>query len=91
LEEIDQYGMRIFIFFFSLPFVPLNKWEFFSPQQLKEITIELKDSNVNFLWVMRSKEPEFNNGFELEKEYHGYRNYSESVGKSRVLFKGFQP
>ncbi|KAK1568462.1 hypothetical protein Q3G72_024841 [Acer saccharum] len=35
-----------------------------SPEQLKEISSGLEESNVNFLWVIRNKESELGDGFE---------------------------
>ncbi|KAG6793490.1 hypothetical protein POTOM_002699 [Populus tomentosa] len=48
-----------------------------SPQQLKEIAIGLKKSNVNFLWVMKAKDPEFGDESELE----------ESIGDGGIIVR----
>ncbi|KAJ6949522.1 UDP-glycosyltransferase 90A1-like [Populus alba x Populus x berolinensis] len=48
-----------------------------SPQQLKEIAIGLKKSKVNFLWVMKAKDPEFGDESELE----------ESIGDGGIIVR----
>ncbi|KAK0591129.1 hypothetical protein LWI29_036035 [Acer saccharum] len=43
-----------------------------SPEQLKEISSGLEESNVNFLWVIRNKESELGDGFEERVKDRGH-------------------
>ncbi|KAK2639716.1 hypothetical protein Ddye_027511 [Dipteronia dyeriana] len=48
----------------SVMYVAFGTQAEISPEQLKEISSGLEESNVNFLWVIRNKESELGDGFE---------------------------
>ncbi|TXG54637.1 hypothetical protein EZV62_019893 [Acer yangbiense] len=49
---------------YSVLYVAFGTQADISPEQLKEISSGLEESNVNFLWVIRNKESELGDGFE---------------------------